>query len=391
MISLEKAYKIVMDSVELMKTENVNFTKSLGRVLADDVFSDIDMPPFDKSAMDGYACKIADIRKVLEVVDIISAGTIPAREIKPGQCAQIMTGAMLPKGADCVLMVEYIEKLDGNKIRYLNEKTKGNICFRGEDVQAGQLVIPRGTLIKPQHVAILASVGATEIEVYGLPKVGVISTGDEIVEPLEKPGISKIRNSNGYQLVSQIERCGLLANYMGIVSDDEKATYDIILKGLDENDVLLLSGGVSMGEFDFVPYIMEKAGIDIKFQEIAVQPGKPTTFGTITSKRIFGLPGNPVSSYIQFELLVKPMLLEMMGNSFRPTELQMEMGVDHSRKWVNRMAWFPIKITHEGTIIPVTFHGSAHIHSLKDADGISFFPIGKVEFKKGEKVHVRLI
>ena len=380
-----------MDSVELMKTEKINFTNSLGLILANDIFSDIDMPPFDKSAMDGYACKMTDINQELEVIEVIPAGKSPKKEIKQGECAQIMTGAMIPNGADCVLMVEHTEKTADNRIKYLKEKTKDNICYKAEDVQTGQKVIEKGTLIKPQHIAILASVGATEIEVYQKPKVGVISTGDEIVEPHVKPGPSKIRNSNGYQLFSQIERCNAIANYVGIASDNEEDTYHVIMKAMEENDVILLSGGVSMGEFDFVPYIMQKAGIDIKFQKIAVQPGKPTTFGTKESKRIFGLPGNPVSSYIQFELLVRPLLAEMMGHTFNPLQISMEMGIDHSRKRSERMSWYPITIADNGTVIPASYHGSAHIHGLESADGISFFPIGKAEIKKGEKVHVRLI
>ncbi|MBT4727331.1 MAG: molybdopterin molybdotransferase MoeA [Bacteroidetes bacterium] len=391
MILLEEAYKIVMDSVELMKTEKINFTNSLGLILANDIFSDIDMPPFDKSAMDGYACKMTDINQELEVIEVIPAGKSPKKEIKQGECAQIMTGAMIPNGADCVLMVEHTEKTADNRIKYLKEKTKDNICYKAEDVQTGQKVIEKGTLIKPQHIAILASVGATEIEVYQKPKVGVISTGDEIVEPHVKPGPSKIRNSNGYQLFSQIERCNAIANYVGIASDNEEDTYHVIMKAMEENDVILLSGGVSMGEFDFVPYIMQKAGIDIKFQKIAVQPGKPTTFGIKESKRIFGLPGNPVSSYIQFELLVRPLLAEMMGHTFNPLQISMEMGIDHSRKRSERMSWYPITIADNGTVIPASYHGSAHIHGLESADGISFFPIGKAEIKKGEKVHVRLI
>ncbi|MBT6837105.1 MAG: molybdopterin molybdotransferase MoeA [Bacteroidetes bacterium] len=391
MILLEEAYKIVMDSVELMKTEKINFTNSLGLILANDIFSDIDMPPFDKSAMDGYACKMTDINQELEVIEVIPAGKSPKKEIKQGECAQIMTGAMIPNGADCVLMVEHTEKTADNRIKYLKEKTKDNICYKAEDVQTGQKVIEKGTLIKPQHIAILASVGATEIEVYQKPKVGVISTGDEIVEPHVKPGPSKIRNSNGYQLFSQIERCNAIANYVGIASDNEEDTYHVIMKAMEENDVILLSGGVSMGEFDFVPYIMQKAGIDIKFQKIAVQPGKPTTFGIKESKRIFGLPGNPISSYIQFELLVRPLLAEMMGHTFNPLQISMEMGIDHSRKRSERMSWYPITIADNGTVIPASYHGSAHIHGLESADGISFFPIGKAEIKKGEKVHVRLI
>ncbi len=391
MILLEEAYKIVMDSVELMKTEKINFTNSLGLILANDIFSDIDMPPFDKSAMDGYACKMTDINQELQVIEVIPAGKSPEKEIQSGECAQIMTGAMIPNGADCVLMVEHTEKTADNRIKYLKEKTKDNICYKAEDVQTGQKVIEKGTLIKPQHIAILASVGATEIEVYQKPKVGVISTGDEIVEPHVKPGPSKIRNSNGYQLFSQIERCNAIANYVGIASDNEEDTYHVIMKAMEENDVILLSGGVSMGEFDFVPYIMQKAGIDIKFQKIAVQPGKPTTFGTKESKRIFGLPGNPVSSYIQFELLVRPLLAEMMGHTFNPLQISMEMGIDHSRKRSERMSWYPITIADNGTVIPASYHGSAHIHGLESADGISFFPIGKAEIKKGEKVHVRLI
>ncbi|MFH2094693.1 MAG: gephyrin-like molybdotransferase Glp [Bacteroidota bacterium] len=390
MILPGEAYTIVMENAPPPVPETIGFTGSQGRVLAVDVISDISMPPFDKSAMDGFACRKEDIAGELEIIETIPAGKAPEKTLQKNQCSRIMTGAMIPKAADCVLKIEETETLPGGKIRFTGKNTKPNICYRGEDVEKGDTVLYAGTVIKPQHIAVLASVGTVSVEVYKRPVVGILSTGDEIVEPDKKPGISQIRNSNAYQLAAQVERAGGIANYMGIVEDSEEATYQAIVKALKENDLVLLTGGVSMGDFDFVPKILEKAGVRILFGSIAVQPGKPTTFGMFENKPVFGLPGNPVSSYIQFELLVKPMICEMTGCDYIPQAILLPMGTDYDRKHTEREAWIPVRII-DGKIFPVQYHGSAHIHALQDADGIIAIPIGKKGHIKGEIVHVRQI
>jgi molybdopterin molybdotransferase len=392
MIKFEEAFGIVQSAARLtMCTKPVNFTESLGKVLASDIYSDINMPPFDKSAMDGFACRKADINNELSVIEVLPAGKIPIKKIGANECAKIMTGAIIPEGADCVLMIEHTEEIDKGVIRFIKESTNINICYFAEDIKEGELVLEKGTLIKPQHIAVMASVGCVNPEVYCSPKIGIISTGDELVEPDNLPGKSQIRNSNGYQLIAQVSRAGAIPNYMGIAEDTEDATYEIITKALNDNDIVLLTGGVSMGDFDFVPEIMVKAGVDIKFRSMAVQPGKPTIFGTFgENKYIFGLPGNPVSSYTQFELLVRPLISKLMNKSEVSDTIKLPMGAEYKRRKSVRKSFIPINVK-DGKVYPVEYHGSAHIHSYVFADGIVSIEIGQEKLEEGELVDVRQI
>jgi len=390
MIPLEKAYEIVLQNAFPLKTEKILFTDALGRILAEDVKSDIEMPPFDKSAMDGYACRKEDLKNTLEIIEVIPAGKTPEKTIGKNQCANIMTGAPIPKGADCVVQVELTEESDGKTVKINEIPARDNISYQGEDVKVGTKVLDKGTKIEAQHIAVFAAVGYTDVLVYRQPKVGIISTGDELVEPQNKPSISQIRNSNGYQLIGQVKSCGAIANYMGIAEDTPEDTFDKVSKALKENDIVLLTGGVSMGTFDFVPQVLEQAGVKILFDSVAVKPGKPTTFGMAGKKFCFGLPGNPVSSFVQFDLLVKPLIYTLMGQVYKPLDIQMPLGVDFKRRNPDRRAYFPI-ILKNGEIFPVDYHGSAHIHALSSAHGIIFMEIGQTEIKKGEKVHVRQI
>jgi molybdopterin molybdotransferase len=391
MISFEQALAIVTEKTYEPGTELVDITVSLNRIIAEDVISDIDMPPFDKSAMDGYACRQEDIKNILEVIETIPAGTAPIKTIEKNNCSKIMTGAMIPPGADCVLMVEQTETIENNKIRFTGERTNKNICFKSEDISKGQKLFSKGTLLKPPHIAILATTGYSRPLVYKQPSVAVLSTGDELVEPGVIPGPSQIRNSNAYQLYSQILACGCKPNYYGIASDDKTMIHDILKKATYENDVTILTGGVSMGDYDFVPEILEKLKIQLHFKKIAIQPGRPTVFGTLGKKFIFGLPGNPVSSFMLFEMLVKPMLFKMMGNTMRFVNIKLPLGNDYTRKRSDRKAFIPVKISAEGTIIPVEYHGSAHLNSLCETDGIIIMNIGQEKINKGELTDVRLI
>lgn len=404
MIRFEEAYRIIKNVDVLLETLKLKLNDALGYVLAEDVLSDMNMPPFDKSAMDGYACKETDLTNELEVVEIIPAGKIPEKTIGKNQCAKIMTGAMIPKGADCVIIVEDTEEIGQNKIRYtkvvpeinvcqieIKNKPNVNICYIGEDIKTGDIVLKKGTLIKAQHIAIMASVGYTDVLVHRKPKVAVIPTGDEIVEPHVKPDISQIRNSNGSQLIAQLKAIGIEAAYYGIARDIEGATMNLIKKAYAENDVILLTGGVSMGDFDLVPEILKTLEFELLFQSIAVQPGKPTVFGRNGNKFCFGLPGNPVSSFVQFELLTKPLLFGLMGKDDKPLNLRLPIGKDFSRKKAKRMSWIPAVFTDDGYIVPVEYHGSAHIRGLGVAQAIFAVPIGIKELKKGDLVDVRQI
>ncbi|OQX73902.1 MAG: hypothetical protein B6D61_12050 [Bacteroidetes bacterium 4484_249] len=390
MILFEEALNIVNGSVYEKDTERVGFMESLNRVLAEDLRSDVAMPPFDKSAVDGYACRKEDINDVLDVIEVIPAGKAPEKVIGKGECAKIMTGAPLPEGADTVIMVEDTEEVGKNRIKYLKDDVKDNICYLGEDIKENDIVLRKGTLIRPQHIAVLASAGGIHPLVYKQVKVAVISTGDELVEPDVVPSVSQIRNSNAYQLLAQAAKMGAIVNYTGIALDTEESTREMLTKAFDGNDLILLTGGVSMGDFDHVPKVLKELGVELKFKSIAVQPGRPTVFGVRDKQFIFGLPGNPVSSFVQFELLVKPLIYGLTGYKHKPLAIKLPMGKEYSRRKSKRLSWLPVRID-DGKVFPLEYHGSAHINALTDADGLISIAIGDTKLEEGKLVNVRLI
>lgn len=388
MISFEEAYKTVMDSAFSTGNELVPFTESPGRILAQDVMSDMDMPPFDKSSMDGFACRKDDLDSELEIIETIPAGKRPLKTVGKGECSRIMTGAPVPNGADSVILVEDSVITPSGKMRFTGKYLKQNISIRGEDIKKGDVVLKSGKQITPQDIAVIASVGCTSLLVSKFPVVGVISSGDELVEPHLSPDVSQIRNSNAYQILAQLQRTGGTGIYYGIARDDEEVTFKIIERALTECDIVLITGGVSMGDFDFIPSVLVRAGVNILFSRVNVQPGKPTTFGIRDRSLVFGLPGNPVSSFIQFEMLVRPLILKMMGNSRRQVSIALPMKEEYKRRSSDRMGLIPVIITDESCVLPVEYHGSAHINSYSCADGIISIPAGKIMINKGERVSV---
>jgi len=389
MIAFEKALDMVITSVKPLSTGHVTLFNALNNVLAEDVFSDIDMPPFNKSAMDGFACRFEDLKNELEIVDEIPAGTVPSKTIGLNQCARIMTGAVVPKGADFVLMKEYAELISSNKIHCTKETSKANICYKGEDVKKGDLVLKIGMLLAPSHIAILASVGKYNPLVYKMPLVAIISTGNELVEPNEIPKPEQIRNSNSYQLVSQLMKMGIPSDYLGIVEDNEQAVHDIMISALSKYDVIIVSGGVSVGDYDFVPAVLNQLGADIIVHGMKVKPGKHLLVARLSDKIIIGLPGNPVSSYVQFEVFVKQLIFKLMGSNQQPIILNLPIDEDYSRKKTDQLFFIPVNFSATGTVVPLEYHGSAHIHSFTKAVGIMEIPVGISEIKKGELVRVR--
>jgi len=391
MILFEEALDIISKSALPLSSEKVQLEYCLGRVLCTDIFSDMDMPPFNKSAVDGYACRRADLELELKVLETIPAGKVPTKFVDTGFCSKLMTGGMLPDGADTVIMVEDVEVTGAETIRFVVSRTASNYCTKAEDITKGAKVLEKGTLIRPQEIAILASVGCANPEVYKQPRIGIISTGDELVEPVDTPALSQIRNSNAYQLLAQAKRADCIATYFGIAHDTEEATLEIIEQAAAESDIVILTGGISAGDFDFVPAVIQQAGFDIKFRSMAVQPGKPVIFATRGNKYLVALPGNPVSSFVQFELLVKHLIKLITGNEVPGIQLKVPMGLDYTRKKTSRKAFFPIYLSAEGTAMPVDYHGSAHIHSYIHAHGIVTIEIGENQISKGTLVDVRLV
>jgi len=389
MLPLEEALAILLEGVEALPAEQVPLRDALGRALAQDVVSDIDMPPFNKAAMDGYACRRADLGGELSVVETIQAGTPPTREVGPGECARIMTGAAVPAGADCVAMVEQTEEPAPGRMCFTGEGTADNICPRGEDMRVGDAVLRRGMVVGPQEVAMLASVGCVRVPVTRRARVGILSTGDELVEPEERPAPGQIRTSNSAQLCAQALRAGAQPTYYGIARDTEADLGRRLGQALAENDVVLVSGGVSMGDFDLVPGIMRAHGLDIRFDAVAMKPGKPTTFGRKPGKYCLGLPGNPVSSFVQFELLARPLLAKLAGAAWRPLEVTLPLRREVTRRGLDRALWLPVQLKGDG-FVTRTFHGSAHVGSVCGADGLVCIPIGVDTVAAGTPMRVRL-
>jgi molybdopterin molybdotransferase len=396
MILFDEALTLVLGKAVFSGAEFVPMMESVGRVLAQDVLSDMDMPPFDKSAVDGFAIAMDNAYEKsnhgghYRIIETIPAGKVPLSGLHPGECSKIMTGAMVPKGTARIVMVEDTEISGDGMMHIRSEKNAANICMRGEDIRRGDIVMPAGTLLAPQHIAVLASTGIVKPLVARRPSVGIIATGDELVEPGIIPGTAQIRNSNSSQLVSQVAQAGAMGTDLGIAADSEESLSNMINKALEEHDIVLLTGGVSMGDFDHVPAMMEKAGVDIHFRTIAIQPGKPTVFGTREGKYIFGLPGNPVSSFVLFEVMVKPFIRRIMGWKGETPALRMPMGADYWRKRSNRLSFVPVRISN-GEIFPVEYHGSAHINAYTVADGMISIGIGETGIHKGTLTDVRPI
>jgi len=387
MIHPDKAFEIIQNVKVNIKTEIIPVTESLGRVLANDIFSTSDSPPFDKSAMDGFAYNSEDGGKKLKSIETIAAGQIPLKEIQSGECSKIMTGAMIPKGADKVVKIEncFIEK----NIIIFKKEENDNIIKKGENLKIGDKVIKKG-IIRPQEIGVLSSLGLAEIEVAKQPLVGVITTGTELKNPGEKLEAGQIYNSNGFQITAQIRAMNCTAKYFGTVPDDMEKTFQIIKDAIDECDVLILSGGVSMGDFDFVPKMLERNGVNILLHKVAVKPGKPTLFGEKNGKFIFGLPGNPVSTFVIFEIFIKPFLYKIMGIEFAPNIQKGTLSQTIKRKNTERVELKPV-IFKNGIINPVKYHGSSHLNILSQTNALIKMEQGISAIVEGSMIDVRQV
>lgn len=389
MSELKDALEIIKKSVALPRSETVLLNDSLNRILAEDVLSDVNLPPFDKAAMDGFACRRADLPGPLKIIEEIPAGKFPEHKISKGECARIMTGAPVPLGADVVFMIEYHEIQPDGTVIFTRASTGKNICLKGEDVKEGDLVLLSGTLIGPGEIAILAGAGKASVDVYRRPKVGVLSTGNELVEPVEFPHAGQIRNSNGHQMMAQLSRMGLIAEYLGIVSDVQEEITGKIQSALQLTDVLFISGGVSVGDYDFVPQVLQELGFDILITSIETKPGKHTLFARKDDKYVLGFPGNPVSSFIQLELIGKVLLYGLMGHSYEKVGFKCVILESYQRKKADRLEFLPVYMNKSGKVELLPYNGSAHIHALSKANALMEIPIGVNFIEQGDQVYVR--
>ncbi len=368
MISVDTAIKIVEDTIAPLSVKTIPFENSLGFCLAQDMQSDIDMPPFDRSAMDGYAVIAEDTTTApaeLTVIEDIAAGHMPTKTISRGQASKIMTGAAVPEGANAVVKFEETEDLStNNRVKILRSIDRGrNISNRGEDMQVGQTVLRKGMSIRPQEIGILATIGKSHVGVFSAPTVGIISTGDELVDAGLKPSIAQIRNSNGYSLSAQARRLKAEVEILGIVKDTKEEISNMMRRGLCK-DILILSGGVSMGEYDLVGEVMKDLNTHVYFEKVALRPGKPVIFGRKDTTFIFALPGNPVASFVTFELFIYPAIRKMMGfTDIHRTTLKasLETEILVRRKRREYRPAFLLMHNNAWLVSPVEWHGSADL------------------------------
>ncbi len=324
MISLAEARAHVLERVETLPSRRFGLAEALGLVLAEPVSSSEPIPGFANTAMDGYAVRADDTAAApveLDVVGTIGAGDDGSLRVGSGQAARIMTGAPIPDGADAVVKVELTRRLDGADDRVLVEaavKPGNHIRHPGEDVAAGERVLEAGTVVTPGRIGLLAAVGAYEVAACGRPRVGVLSTGDELADTAEPLRRGQIRDTNRRTLLGLVAEAGFEGVDLGIARDDPEHIERSFRAGVADCDAVLSSGGVSMGDFDYVKVVLDRIG-DMRWMQIAIKPAKPFAFGIVDGTPVFGLPGNPVSSMVSFELLAKPALRAMAG--FAPPEL----------------------------------------------------------------------
>lgn len=387
MIPLKEAIKILNEIPVFPREEEIPLEEAAGRILAEDIFSPIDMPPFNKSAMDGYAVNSSDNSECFQVVEVIPAGCVPEKKVSPGQCAKIMTGGMLPEGADRVIRREVTEEKDG-VIRLTGDDTEQNVCFKGEDIKTGDRVLERGTLLRPQEMAVAASVGKEILKVYRKPVVGIAATGSEIVKPGFPLKKGQIYDSNTYSLGAQLKQMGVPLKKTIRIADSPSDIKTTLSGLLETCDLVLISGGVSMGDYDYVPGILEELGVRLHFKKVAIKPGKPTVFGSKDKTIVFGVPGNPVSTFVIFEIFIKPFIYRMMGHEFKPLIIKGKLKRELRRRKSTRTAFFPVYIS-EGEVEFPSYHGSAHILALTQANGLIRMPAGQNFISEGDLIDVR--
>ncbi len=398
----DEALRLVVEAAPPPHFERVPLDEALGRALPRPVVSPIDHPPFDKSAMDGYAFApdCSSGRGVYRVVGTVAAGSPAPRQLAPGECVRIMTGAPLPDGAAGVQRIEWSEDAGRDAsgaacVRFLRPESVSNIIRRGENLGRGAILLePR--ILAPQDIGILASAGIAEVEVARRPCVGVISTGDELVNVQDALKAASIYDSNGPQLAAQARAIGAQARFYGAFPDKPAALTSALAQALDECEVVLVSGGVSMGDFDHVPRALEACGVEPIFHKLAMRPGKPTYFGTRAHKAVFGLPGNPVSTFVNFELLVRPHLKARMGLP-QPVDsriVRARLATPLSRKGADRVEFLPARLDAEPgglCIKPLSYHGSSMLNVLAEADCLVRMELGIERLEEGSMVDARLI
>lgn len=379
MISFEEALQILQkETPRAEKVETRDLSASLGAVLAEEIRMDRDAPPFDRSMMDGFALRAADVQALPTKLNIIGesrAGAPFSGTVGPGQAIAILTGAVVGRGADTVVPIEKV-RVDQTQLEISEPVKVGqHIAKQAEDMKSGEIVLRPGIRIRPQELAVLAAVGKTKVQVFVPPRVSVLATGDELIPVDQSPTLGQIRESNSYSLQAQCTRLGLLARRFGVAPDDPVKMEVSIREALDARDCLLVSGGISVGTYDYVAQIFEKLKVRKHFHGVSIKPGKPVWFGTVGNKAVFGLPGNPVSSFVIFETLVRPALEKMSGA--QPTPNRFAKLAQSPIKKMPRLQWIPAvtRDSEQGTTIEaLPWTSSGDFFELTSANALLKIP-----------------
>jgi len=397
LLSYKEALEALLPQVPSPVSIQTPLLSSLGRILANSVSADRDLPPFDKSFMDGFAVRSQDVVSApvwLKVVGIVAAGTSSLPTIGAGEAAQIMTGAPMPPGADAVQMVEKTRALEGAFVELTESVRPGqNVSFRGTEVKCGDTVLPAGRSVNAADIGVLATFGKTEVDVLNTPKAVIVSTGDELVAVDQRPSFGQIRNSNGPMLWALCQELGVEAEIFPSVRDKPEEIAAAIDKAL-ESDLVLLSGGVSMGEYDYVYRVLVERGVDLLFHKVAVKPGKPICVGRKGACMVFGLPGNPVSAFVTFQLFVRPSVRQWMGcgsGSLPQIEATLLKNV---KQKPGRTFFKPARTLWRGggfEVEPVETKGSADLAGFCNANSLLIMDADCTFLAQGSSVSVLLL
>jgi molybdenum cofactor synthesis domain-containing protein len=386
MIPLDEAQAHVFDRCPVPVATAVALDGALGLVLAEAVVAPEAVPPFANTAMDGFALRAADTIGApvrLAVVGTLAAGAVFAQVVGRGEAVRIMTGAPMPPGADAVVMVERTSvsgPVDAEQVEVEVEVPVGNhVRNAGEDLEPGQVVFPAGTAIGPGQVGVLASINLAEVPVFRRPRVGVISTGDELVADGDTLAPGQIRDSNRPGLLALVRESGFEGVDLGLVPDDEEAIEVALRAGVEACDALLTTGGVSMGDFDYVKVVLDRIG-DMRWMQVAIRPAKPLAFGTVDGVPVFGLPGNPVSSMVSFELFARPALRAMAGHTATERPLVRAVADGAMTRRVDGKTHFArVVVDYRDGAYHVSSAGGQGSHQLTamaGADGLAVLPDG---------------
>ncbi|MEX2113241.1 MAG: gephyrin-like molybdotransferase Glp [Pirellulales bacterium] len=403
MLSVDEALQRVLSHAAAGQTIVVPLGEALGLVLAEDVASDVDSPPHDKALVDGYAVCAADLvegRAELIILEEVTAGAVPGKRVTRGHATRIMTGAPLPDGADSVVMIEQTTIAPAGdptprvQIAAPRMNLGQNIMRRAASMARGDLVLHSGSRLRAIELGVLAEVGRVAARVIGRPSLAVLSTGNELVPAADVPQPGQIRNSNGPLLLAAAHAAGAVAHDLGIATDDADALRRAISRGLDD-DVLLISGGVSAGVLDLVPGVLAELGVEQVFHKVDLKPGKPIWFGVRTDGNrrtlVFGLPGNPVSSLVCFELFVRPAIGKLAGRDDAGLRaLDVPLSIPFSQR-SDRPTYHPARLTDTAgklAIEPLRWQGSGDLRTLVAANALAYFPPGARQFEPGETIRV---